>query len=93
MAAGGANLCVADWTGDGRFDLLVNSTSADVLEQILQRDGNWYFKSTGPLAKQSIEGHDVSPSVVDFDGDGTLDFVGGAEDGRFYFLANPRSKN
>ena len=28
---------------------------------------------------------------VDFDGDGTPDFVDGAEDGRMYFLRNPRS--
>jgi hypothetical protein len=34
----------------------------------------------------------VSPTVVDFDGDTVPDFIGGAEDGRFYFLKNPRSK-
>jgi len=30
--------------------------------------------------------------VVDFDGDGIPDFLGGAEDGRFYYLKNPRAK-
>ena len=35
-------------------------------------------------------GHDVSPTTVDFDGNGIPDFLGGAEDGRFYFLTNPR---
>ena len=44
----------------------------------------------GPLAKRNIEGHDVSPAVVDFDGDGVPDFLGGAEDGRFYYLRNGR---
>jgi hypothetical protein len=29
----------------------------------------------------------VSPTVADFDGNGVPDFVGGAEDGRFYYLA------
>jgi hypothetical protein len=29
--------------------------------------------------------------VTDFDGDGIPDFLGGAEDGRLYFLRNPRS--
>jgi hypothetical protein len=29
--------------------------------------------------------------VVDFNGDGTPDFLGGAEDGRFYYLRNPHS--
>jgi hypothetical protein len=28
--------------------------------------------------------------VVDFDGNGIPDFLGGAEDGRFYFMKNPR---
>jgi len=32
----------------------------------------------------------VSPTVVDFTGSGIPDFLGGAEDGRFYFLPNPR---
>jgi len=41
--------------------------------------------------KQNIEGHDVSPTTVDFDADGVADFLGGAEDGKFYFLKNPRS--
>ena len=30
-----------------------------------------------------------SPNFVDFDGDGIPDFLGGAEDGSFYFLQNP----
>jgi hypothetical protein len=49
-------------------------------------------KNAGTLAKQNIEGHDVSPAVVDFDGDGISDFLGGAEDGRFYVMMNPRTK-
>jgi hypothetical protein len=44
------------------------------------------------LASRNIEGHDVSPTVVDFRGDGIPDFLGGAEDGRFYHLENPRRK-
>ena len=56
------------------------------------RDGQWFFKDEGALNPQSIEGHDVSPAVVDFDGNGVPDFLGGAEDGRFYWMANPRAK-
>jgi hypothetical protein len=29
---------------------------------------------------------------VDFNGDGIPDFLGGAEDGRFYYLRNPRTR-
>jgi hypothetical protein len=89
--SGRRKLCVTDWNGDGRFDLLVNSANADVLEQVDARDGKWFFRSAGSIARQNIEGHDVSPTVVDFDGNGIGDFLGGAEDGRFYFLKNPRS--
>ncbi|MCI0701059.1 MAG: VCBS repeat-containing protein [Planctomycetia bacterium] len=88
--SGRRKLCVVDWNGDGKFDFLLNSANADLLQQVSEKNGNWVFKNAGTLAKQNIEGHDVSPSVTDFDGDGVPDFLGGAEDGRFYFLSNPR---
>lgn len=90
--SGRRKLCVTDWDGDGKFDFLLNSANADLLRQIRQEDGKWYFEKAGSIAKRNIEGHDVSPTVVDFDADGVPDFVGGAEDGRFYFLANPRGR-
>ncbi len=89
--SGRRKLCVTDWNGDGKFDLLLNSSNADLLEQTAARDGQWFFKRAGSLAQQNIEGHDVSPAVADFDGDGVPDFLGGAEDGHFYFLKNPRA--
>ena len=91
--SGRRKLCMVDWDGDGRFDLLVNSKNADCWRQVGAKDGRCFFKNTGPLNPKSIEGHDVSPAVVDFDGDGVPDFIGGAEDGHFYFLRNPRSAN
>lgn len=63
-----------------------------MLRQIDARDGKWFFKDMGPLVDQNIQGHDVSPTVLDFNGDGIPDFLGGAEDGRLYYLKNPRSK-
>ncbi|HEY1187660.1 MAG TPA: VCBS repeat-containing protein, partial [Gemmata sp.] len=90
--SGRRKLCATDWGGDGKFDLLLNSANADLLQQVGSKNGNWVFKNAGALAKRNIEGHDVSPSVTDFDGDGVPDFLGGAEDGRFYFLRNPRAK-
>lgn len=88
--SGRRKLCVVDWDGDGHLDLLLNSANADLYRGLGPQEGKWRFAHTGSLARQNIEGHDVSPTVVDFDGNGVPDFVGGAEDGRFYFLANPR---
>lgn len=91
-ASGRRKLEAADWNGDGILDLLINSTNADLYLGLGQHDGCWRFRHAGPLAATNIEGHDVSPSVTDFDGDTIPDFLGGAEDGRFYFLKNPRSR-
>ncbi|MFZ4768168.1 MAG: FG-GAP repeat domain-containing protein, partial [Roseimicrobium sp.] len=90
--SGRRKLCVTDWDGDGKFDFLLNSANADFLQQIDSKSGHWVLRNAGTLAPRNIEGHDVSPTVVDFDNDGVPDFLGGAEDGRFYFLKNPRAK-
>jgi VCBS repeat protein len=90
--SGRRKLCITDWDGDGKLDFLLNSANADFLRQVEEKNGIWIMKNAGTLANRNIEGHDVSPTVVDFDGDGIPDFLGGAEDGRFYFLRNPRAK-
>ncbi len=93
-SAGGSGrrkIAVSDWDGDGKFDLLLNSSSADLYRGLGKQDGRWRFQHAGTIAHRNIEGHDVSPALVDFDADGVPDFLGGAEDGRFYLLKNPRS--
>lgn len=90
--SGRRKLCVVDWDGDGRLDLFVNSANANFLRQTDARDGRWFFRDMGLLVNENIEGHDVSPTTVDFNGDGLPDFLGGAEDGRFYYLRNPRTR-
>jgi hypothetical protein len=95
-SAGGSGrrkLCAVDWNGDGTMDWLLNSKNADLLVGLISPNDARRFRAAGALATTNIEGHDVSPTVVDFDGDGIPDFLGGAEDGRMYYLRNPRSKN
>ncbi|CAN5845073.1 VCBS repeat-containing protein [soil metagenome] len=89
--SGRRKLSVVDWDGDGQLDFLINAANAACLKQTRQENGHWFFKDLGLLSEKSIEGHDVSPATVDWDGDGIPDFIGGAEDGHFYFLKNPRS--
>ena len=87
--SGRRKLCVVDWDGDGKLDLLLNSANANFWRQVARRNGKWIFRDSGPVSGQNIEGHDVSPTVVDWNNDGVPDFVGGAEDGHFYYLRNP----
>jgi hypothetical protein len=90
--SGRRKITIVDWDGDGRLDLLLNSANANLLRQTASADGKWFFRDMGLIAATNIEGHDVSPTTVDFNGDGIPDFLGGAEDGRFYYLRNPRSR-
>ena len=90
--SGRRKLCAVDWDGDGKLDLLVNSENANWLRQVQSKGGTWSFKDMGKLDSRYIASHDVSPTTVDWNGDGVPDFLGGAEDGFFYFLRNPKSK-
>lgn len=90
--SGRRKLGVVDWDGDGQFDLLLNAANARLLSQVESKSGLWLFRDAGLLSAVNIEGHDVSPTVVDFDGDHIPDFLGGAEDGHFYTMRNPRSR-
>ncbi|MFN7734869.1 MAG: FG-GAP repeat domain-containing protein [Pirellula sp.] len=90
--SGRRKFCVADWNRDGLPDLLLNSKNADLLLRLKSEEPGLHYEVAGALANQNIEGHDVSPTVVDFDGNGIPDFLGGAEDGRLYYLRNSLSK-
>ncbi len=90
--SGRRKLAIVDWDGDGLLDILANSTNANWLRQIdSDSSPHWLFNDLGPLVQQNIQGHTTSPTSVDFNADGLPDFIGGAENGRFYYRRNPRS--
>lgn len=90
--SGRRKICIMDWDQDGKLDILLNSANANFLRQTSSSDGKWSFADMGLLIDANIEGHDVSPTTVDFNADGHPDFVGGAEDGHLYYLRNPQAK-
>ena len=88
--SGRRKLDVVDWDGDGRLDLLVNSTSVDWFRNVGERDGKTVLRWEGPLTDEVLAGHTTSPTTVDWDGDGVRDLLIGAEDGFLYYMKNPR---
>ena len=90
--SGRRKLCIVDWDGDGKLDVLVNSANATWLRQTETRDGKYFFKDMGALNERNVEGHDTSPTTVDWNNDGIPDLLIGAEDGYMYYLRNPRTK-
>ena len=90
--SGRRKLCLMDWDGDGKLDILLNSQNAQFLRQSGEKDGRILFTDSGNVSDRNIEGHDTSPTPVDWDANGLPDLLIGAEDGRLYFLKNPKAK-
>ena len=86
-SAGGSGrrkLSIVDWDGDGRLDLLTNSTNADFHRNLGTYNGQVRFKNLGAIDKRKLAGHTSSPTVVDWDRNGIPDLLVGAEDGHLY---------
>ena len=84
--SGRVKIMVVDWDGDGRKDVLVNSSSADWYRNVETRDGKFVLKRVGTMAQRNVSGHTSSPTVVDWDKNGKPDLLVGSEDGRLYYL-------
>lgn len=89
--SGRRKLSVVDYNGDGKLDLLLNSTNVNLLENIAEKPGQFVFKDKGPLDTAELAGHDTAPSTADFDRNGIPDLLVGAEDGFIYHMKNPRA--
>ncbi|WP_165233723.1 FG-GAP repeat domain-containing protein [Aquisphaera insulae] len=91
-ASGRRTLTFADWDGDGKVDLVVDSSNATFMRsENANADGGPVTFRDGPaLASRKLAGHSTCPAIVDWDRDGVPDLVIGAEDGRLYFLKHAR---
>jgi len=90
-SSGRRKLCITDWDGDGRLDLLVNSTNVAFLRNVSTETPPWRFENAGDVTDHKLAGHTTSPTTVDFDRNNIPDLLIGAEDGHLYHLPNPRT--
>lgn len=90
--SGRRKLAFVDWDRDGDLDLIVDALNATLLENKGTKDGFTMYVDKGLLGEKRLAGHTTSPTIVDWDKDGLLDLILGAEDGHFYFIKNPNSK-
>jgi hypothetical protein len=90
--SGRRKLCFVDWDGDGKLDLLANSTNIDFLRNVSTTENEFVFENMGTVHERILAGHSTSPTVVDWDRNGVPDLLVGAEDGYFYYLKNPHAR-
>ena len=91
---GRRTFCIVDWDGDGKLDILLNSTPNVNFFRGLGKNaaGQWAFRDEGPVSTHVLAGHATKPTVGDWNKDGVPDLLIGAEDGFFYQVSNPRAK-
>jgi len=90
--SGRVKICLADWDGDGKMDILANSKNVTFYRQVKAENGKYYYKHEGDLSEHRLAGHTTSPTVADFNEDGMPELVCGAEDGYLYLMQNPQVK-
>jgi len=88
-SSGRRKLAFGDWDRDGDMDIMLNSINAILVENKGKQDGKVLMQmSETNISDHKLAGHTTSPTFVDWDNNGVLDLVLGAEDGHFYYLRN-----
>jgi hypothetical protein len=77
---------IADWDTDGDLDLVTDSDKGPLLYENVGSLQRPVMALRGTLVEANLAGHSPTPNVADWNGDGKLDLIVGAEDGFFYYF-------
>lgn len=77
---------MADWDNDGDLDLITDSPDGAGWYENTGSQAKPVMQYRGELAPRKLSGHNPTPKTVDWNGDGRLDLLIGAEDGFFYYF-------
>ncbi len=85
-SSGRRKIELADLDGDGDLDLIVDSDQGPAWYENIGSQSKPAMQPRGVLVKANLAGHSPTTTVVDWNGDGRLDVIVGAEDGFFYYF-------
>ena len=77
---------VADWDRDGDLDVITDSDEGPVWYENIGNQATPVMQFRGTIINVKLAGHNPTPNAADWNGDGLLDLVIGAEDGFFYYF-------
>lgn len=77
---------LVDWNGDGKLDLLTDSDEGPVWYENTGSHEKPVMELRGTVVKAKLAGHNPTPNAADWNGDGKLDLLIGAEDGFLYYF-------
>jgi hypothetical protein len=87
-SSGRRKIELVDWDGDGDLDLITDGGNGAVWYENVGSQAKPLMQLRGDLlpAGFQLHGHNPTPNVADWNGDGKLDLIVGGEDGFLYYF-------